>query len=1046
MLTFKKLIEKFESIEQRYLARRFETLARPAVRMNETRAHLYREPASVDTVWTDAQPGQRWGGDGITCWFRCDVEIQPEWQGRPLFVRANTDGETLFFVDGEPNGVFDKYHSVVRLTAGAAAGDNLHLAFEAYSGHYIPGCGPDENEPAPETGCKRYGGVEILSENPDVTRFAINLRVLRQLAVALDEDSLRKGKILKGLERAFVVMDAMPDAPGWRDRMHEANALLEELLALRNGPTAPFFGIIGHSHLDTAWLWTIAETRRKSARTFSSVLNLMEQYPEFVFVQSTPYQAEMVRETYPELFARIRERVAEGRWEPNGAMYVEPDCNIPSGESLVRQLLRGQRATRGMYGYTADTLWLPDVFGYSASLPQLLRKAGVKNFCTTKIAWNDTTRFPYDTFRWQGIDGSEVLSHFHFLECSPDPKTLMDQWHDLQHKDGQDRRLIAIGYGDGGGGPTMEMAEEARRVMDLEGCPRAEYRTVSRFMEELALTHPDLPCWRGELYLELHRGTLTSIAGIKRGNRKAETALRNAEFAATLAMLGGADYPQETLDRVWGSLLVNQFHDILPGSSIAAVNDEALAAFAQMKADAESVQHEALCAIAGNIACTAGTGADTASAGTATVQTGSVLALNSLGWARTRAADLPGVPEGFVPDAGISQWITDLEGNRRLIAAGLDIPALGGRRIPLVLESDAAPTAFRWEGSRLVTPHLTLAFDETGDIVSCVMSGSGREAVREGGRWNAVTIGEDVPGFWDNWDIDYDHRVKQTPVAAPTSREVTAEGPLQLRIRTTRSIGAFSTMVQDTVIHADSAQIDFETRVDWKEKHRLLKAGFDLAVWTDTARFEIQYGHVERNMHENLPQDRAQFETCMHQWLDCSEPDFGVAVLNDCKYGAEAKNGSVRVSLLKAGMRPDPRGDEGMHRFTYSVLPHDGDFSVPGVVRPAHELNVPLAGIACSAASAAESAVLASLVEIDAPNVVVGGVKRAEDSDAVVLRLNEAWKSETMVTMTLSTQFSEVLDANLLEEPTGEPVERLEDGRVRFRMKPFEVKTLLLKP
>lgn len=1038
MLTFKKLIGKLESIGQRYMPLRYDTLATLDAEILQTRERLFHEPTNPDAGWSPAPAGTRWGGDGITAWFRCDLEIAPQWQGRPLFVRANTEGETLFFVDGEPMGVFDKYHSVVRLTAGAAAGTPLHLVFEAYSGHYIPGCGPDENDPAPETDCKRFGGVEILAGNADVTRFVMNLRVLRQLTETLEDDSLRKGKLLKGLEQAFAIVDAMPGEPGWRDRMHEANNVLEALLALKNGPTAPYFGIIGHSHLDTAWLWTIAETKRKAARTFSSVVNLMEQYPEFVFVQSSPYQTETVRDNYPGLFARIREKVAEGRWEPNGAMYIEPDCNIPSGESMARQLLHGQRSTREMFGYTADTLWLPDVFGYSASLPQLLRKAGVVNFCTTKIAWNDTTRFPYDTFRWQGIDGSEVLSHFHFLECAPDPKTLLTQWRDLLHKDGQDRRLIAIGYGDGGGGPTIEMAEEALRVKDLEGCPRAEFTTVSRFMSELAETHPDLPSWRGELYLELHRGTLTSIAGIKRGNRKTEQALRNAEFASVLASLVGAEYPLEALNAVWRELLVNQFHDILPGSSIAAVNDEALEAFDRMRAAAGEIEGAALKRLSGCASGKSGMGGDLDGA--------MLLVLNALGWNRNRTAELPGAPVGLAPVEGISQWIEDLNGAMRLFAAGLDIPALGGRRVALApigeRQAETNSSAFRLDGDMLETPHLVVRFAPNGDIVSCVVKASGREAVRDGGRWNAVTIGEDVPGFWDNWDVDYDHRVKQKPAAEPVSREVACDGPLQLRIRTRRPIGARSEMVQDAVFHADSAQIDFETRVDWKEKHRLLKANFDVAVWTDAARFEIQYGHVERHTHENLPQDRAQFETCMHQWLDCSEPNFGVAVLNDCKYGAEAKNGSIRVSLLKAGMRPDPRGDEGVHRFTYSVLPHDGGFNVPNVVRPAHELNLPLMAVSCGADAPAD---IPPLVELDAPNVVVGAVKRAEDSGAVVLRLYEAWKNDTVVTMRLRDGFREVLDANLLEEPTGEPVERLADGRVRIRMKPFEVKTLLLK-
>ncbi|MEI6219543.1 MAG: alpha-mannosidase, partial [bacterium] len=507
----------------------------------------------------------------------------------------------------------------------------------------------------------------------DVMAFIYDLCVLRQLASQLDENSLRRGRIMRCLEKVFSAVDAMPaetDESSWRPKLDLARNAMRPLLALKNGPTAPWLGIIGHSHIDTAWLWTLAETWRKCARTFSSVLNLMVQYPEFKFLQSQPCQTEVIRREYPGVFKRMKKMVKAGRWEPNGAMWVEPDCNIPSGESFVRQLIVGQTATREMFGYTSDTLWLPDVFGYSAALPQLLQGCGVKYFCTTKIAWNDTTRFPYDTFTWRGIDGTPVLAHFNSIHCTPDPAALFGQWNWVQHKDIQDRRLCAFGYGDGGGGPMAEMCETARRVKDLEGCPRAEYMTVSAFMKSIQRELTELPEWSGELYMEGHRGTLTSIAKIKRGNRKTEFALREAEFLSTLAALQGTKYPATDLLETWKVLLTNQFHDILPGSSIQAVNDEAIGALDACLQKAKGISTAALGHLAGS-----GSGKAT-----------SFMVLNSLSWERRGELILDNVPKGMAPSAPelTAQWFEDILGRDMLAVSGLTVPALGGTMLPMM--------------------------------------------------------------------------------------------------------------------------------------------------------------------------------------------------------------------------------------------------------------------------------------------------------------------------------------------------------------------------
>lgn len=1032
MLVDKKIIAKLESIENRYSKLRFETIAEVPMEFWCTLEHFTKEPTAADgAAWSPAPAGTKWGDNWLTAWFRGEAVLPEACHGKKVFIQAKTNGDSLFIVDGKYKGVFDVNHPVVLMALEGEAGKTYKLALEAYSGHHIPGCGADENDKAPEPGCKTFEGVFIAAEREEVSSFVFDLRVLRQLANVLEENNLRRNKLIKGLEKVYQLVDAIPtEVPdeAFFARLAEARELMKPLLLDRNGSTMPEFGIVGHSHLDTAWLWPIAETWRKSARTFSSVLNLMDQYPELNFIQSTPYYTEVLKERYPEIYQEICERVKEGRWEPNGAMWVEPDCNIPSGEAFVRQLLVGQRATREMFGYTSDTLWLPDVFGYSAALPQILRGSGVKYFCTTKLSWNDTNRFPYDTFVWKGIDGSSVVSHFNTIHCWPDPETMTKQWADVQHKDIQDRRLCAIGYGDGGGGPMAEMVEVSRRVQDLEGSPRAKFTSVSNFMSRVEKELTELPQWCGELYLELHRGTLTSIAGVKRGNRKTEVAYRNAEFLCSIATLNGAVYPKQEMDTMWKRLLTNQFHDILPGSSIARVNDEAIAAFDECMADAARVTKQAVHAIA-----------KTSDEGQ------SLLVANSLSWARTNQFVLDNAEYGFVPDLNHvkAQWIQNIDDQNKLVVSRLALPALGYTGIPMVKSSKSVQSAFSISdnGNTVESPFAVLRFDEIGRISSFVDKASGRELVKDGGALNTFWLGEDVPGYWDNWDIDRDQGLKMEVQKGFLGREVVADGAVQLRLRSSLSIGGGSLIKQDIVLRADSAQVDFETRIDWSEKHRLLKVGFDLDLFADNAKHEIQYGYVERATHENLSQDRARFESCAHKWSDLSEADFGVALLNDCKYGVSTKGSDIRLSLMKSGLRPDPRGDEGVHYVTYSLLPHHCGFSVESVIKPAYELNIPVVSARVEAEIPEFDG--GGLLQIDAPNIIVEAVKWAEDGQGLVVRFYDAAKTGRKVSIRFHIPVEEVLETNLLEEELGRY--ELVDNTITTYVKPFEIKTIVCK-
>lgn len=1025
MLVDKRVKPKLEAALERYHTLVYEAVADVPMQMAETEEHL-RSPqeAQEKLQWREAVPGTQWGRAWSSAWFRGTAVLPDACEGREVFVAAKIGGaERLLFVNGIAAGLLDSYevgdplphHAAKRACASGRAGQELDIVIESYAGH--------PQNPREDDGRHRqtFTRVQLLLRRDDVKDFYLDLRTLLNMMGYLDPNSLRYNRIMVAFEEVYKILPQIPaevTEQQWRPAMNEARKILRPLLEAKNGDTMPFIGLTGHSHLDTAWLWPLDETIRKAARTFSTALSMIEQYPEYRFLQSAPCHADWMRVHYPEIFERIRKAVREGRWEPNGGMWVEPDCNIPSGEAMIRQFLFGQAFTRKYFDYTADVFWQPDVFGYSGAIPQIMRGCGIRFFMTTKLSWNDTNRFPYDTFYWQGIDGTRVIAHFHNIHCWPEPRALQDQWWTVQHKDVQDRRYVPYGYGDGGGGPQEEMVEIARRVVDLEGCPRAQHMSVSRYMNDLERDlAARLPVWTGELYLEKHRGTLTSIHGVKRGNRKAEIALRDAEWALSLARIVGKDYPAEKLEELWKVLLTNQFHDVLPGSSIAPVNDRAIREFGEVRSGAEALRDEAIRSIGEPVS-------------------DKVTLANSLSWTRQGEIVLSDIPGAKVPAAEgvVTQAFEDVEGARKLAVCGLAIPPLGFVSIPLGEEKHAVGSPFAVEGSRVETPFASVHFDDRGRIVSFIDKAVGRELVREGGAFNIFWCGEDIPGDSDNWDIDADYVLKLHDSARLVSREIVADGPLQLRIRGKFEIGDRSTLTQDIVFHSTTPRVDFETQVDWRETHKLLKAGFDTTIFAETARHEIQFGHLQRPTHQNLSTDRARFEVSNHKWTDLSEAHYGIAILNDCKYGISVLGGDMRLTLLKSGTQPDHRGDNGVHRFDYALLPHDGMFSAASVIRPAYEFNIPV--IAVPGCSAAEM----SLASVDAANVLIETVKWSEDGNALVLRLYEAEGALTRCILSFGVKVMRAAAASMLEEEYGELA--IVDNRLELEFRPFEIKTI----
>lgn len=967
-------------------------------------------------------PGYQWGSEWENLWVRGRFTVPASLAGKKLYAVSGCGGvEQLFFINGVPKGLFNtKYRDFIggshasQYIGEFAAGESFALAFECYAGHFCVDTSPYDNYEYPDIPAwdytQTFNGVEICTRNDDVFTLIFDLREILNAAEHIPENNFLSARAKSVLRK---VNDVLPLYP-----KHASAAEFEAGVKAALAITRPFFkggnarifgrvGIIGHSHMDTAWLWPVNETIRKCARTYANAMHLMEQYPEYKFIQSSALHSEWMKDYYPDIFEEMKQRVAEGRYEPNGGVYVECDCNITSGELMVRQFLKGQQFTRENFGYTADSFWLPDTFGYNGNIPQIMQGSKVKYFYTTKIGWNEQNKFPFESFTWRGIDGSEVLTHFNRTHCWPDVADLPEAVSEISLKDTTDLRLVAYGYGDGGGGPTPGMIETGRRAASLEGMPEVENMTISAFMKELEAQQADLPVYSDELYLELHRGTLTQMHNVKRKNRKAELALRDMEYFRVLA----GKKITEAQDQRLKTLLKNQFHDILPGTCITPVYD---------------VYNKEMDALLADYA------ADTAADIAGLVAPGeNYTAFNTLSFDRNDAVVIEGAA-GFAKDLP-SQKYTDVCGRELLAVGNITLPGFGSRVIAMAGAPVEAPSAFCYDGTVLETPYAVITFDENGYIASYVDKASGRELRKTGGApLNVLLFGEDVPLSWDNWDLERDIVYGLKPVSGFRGRTIVTDGAVEIRLRSVFEVGDGTTVTQDMVCYADTPRIDFHTLVDWNSPHRLLKAGFDLDIAAAKARSEIQYGHVQRPTTQNNSLEYAKFEVCNYKWTDVSEPRFGAAVLNDCKYGVTVADCNIRLSLHRGGTHPDYTGDQGKHEMTYSLLVHEGDFSAVNTVYPAYMLNIP-------AVAAKGEAEIEPIVKIGAPNVICEAVKPAEDGNGTVVRLYECEGAKTTATVSLKGASKATL-TNLLEDPLCElPVE---NGEVKLSFRPFEIKTI----
>ena len=987
-------------------------------------------PDYDDGEWEALLPGFLWGGRDTKITLRCRFQVPGQWRGEHAAVRVDlsrglhvSGPDATAYIDGKAVQGVDVNHCEVLLEPEHLTGSHV-LSVQAYSGTR-----PERHE---------FGGVSLVLIDAATRDFYHDARVALEVAKVLDEGSYEKAQIVNALDEAFRLVDFRePLGEEYRRSIGQARQVLRERVYDQQWPgERPKVIGVGHAHIDVAWLWTLLHTRKKTERTFVTVLRLMEQYPDYCFLQSQPQLYAYFREEHPERYEEIKRRIAEGRWEATGAMWVEADINITGGESLVRQILMGKRFFRKELGVDPKLLWLPDVFGYTWSLPQLKARSGLKYYMTTKISWNEFNQFPHDTFRWQGIDGTQIVTHFINTPSQSwfatyngrlTPAEVLGSWRAYKQKRLNSELLLAFGFGDGGGGPSAEMLETARRLRDLPGMPRFEIGSAERFFRDLEPKAPAMPVWNGELYLELHRGTYTSQAQNKRLNRKAEGLYHSAEALASMAHLVGGEYPASQLGQGWKLILLNQFHDILPGSSIREVYEESAEQYAKVLEIGEAAQAAAVRHLCSQI--------DT--------ERDSLVVFNTLGWNRGGLVEIDAREDSLlrlVDEAGravVAQVVGEDGGGRRALVRVEDVPAYGWKTLRVGQgSSQPAGPGLKAEPGLLECPFFRVSFDGAGRITSLLDRRAGREVIASGGLGDEFVLFEDKPIRFDAWDINIFYQEKSWVLGEPASVRVVEEGPLRAGLEFFREFRQ-STLKQKVYVYADLPRIDFETEVDWHEKHLLLKVAFPVAVHCHRATYEIQFGSIERPTHWNTSWDWARFEVPAQRWADLSEGDYGVSLLNDCKYGYDIRDNVMRLTLIKSATSPDPEADQGRHVFCYSLYPHQGDWRY-GTVQQAAELNLPLLGV-LEAGHGGSLPRAWSLVSADSPNIIVDTVKKAEDDGNLIVRAYEAYGQRGRATLSFGRPLRDACECNLLEEE--ESAVSFEGSELAFSYTPYQVRT-----
>lgn len=994
--------------------------------------------------WERFNLNDRWGGKDKYCWFRSEIVIPSEYDGKITALEVTTGREDgwdalnpqfLVYINGEIIQALDVNHREVLLSTKAVAGEKYIIALKAFSGM---------QEGLVDLNCS------LITLDKDIEKLYYDIKVPLEVAELLDKEDKRSIDIFQYLNEAINILDLRkPYSEKFYESVTASDEYLEnEFYSKYCGMEDMVVDAVGHTHIDVAWLWTLAQTREKAARSFSTVLNLMKQYPDYIFMSSQPQLYKFVKEDYPELYEKIKEAVKCGKWEAEGAMWLEADCNLTSGESLIRQILFGTRFFKNEFGVENKILWLPDVFGYSAALPQILKKSGIDYFMTTKISWNEYNKMPYDSFMWKGIDGTEILSHFvstQDYKAVPDNHSTtyngilnasqtMGAWRRYQQKDINREILISYGYGDGGGGTTKEMIENAKRLSKgIPGAPKVKMSTALNFfrnLEKNVLNNNKLPKWVGELYLEYHRGTYTTMAKNKKYNRISEFLYQDVELLSMLDSMYGSQnlYPQSEINSGWEKILLNQFHDIIPGSSIKEVYEDSHQQYEKIISKGEQLAEKAIDGIVAKI----------------DLKTLSAVVFNQLSFVRSDIVELA-LPAGLeniqLYDGNKIIESQRIEQNKILFYAE-NLPPKGYKVFKIKQCSvNSAAEQIKISKEEMENDFLCIKFNKSMNIISIFDKVRKRQVLKDGAEANALLAFEDKPIAFDAWDINLFYQEKCWSVNDIEEVDIVEKGPIRAALRIKRRF-LDSSISQTIYLYKHMDRIDFKNIIDWKEKQILLKAAFPIDINSNKATYDIQYGNVERPTHWNTSWDYARFEVCAHKWADLSEGDYGVSLLNDCKYGYDIKDGVMRLTLLKSAVNPNVDADRYVHEFSYSLYPHASGWREAKTAQKAYCFNNP---VYCKVEQAHDGSLPEefSFLNINKENVMIDVVKKAEDSNNIIIRMYEFENKRAKVKLSFNKPLKEAYECDLMENNLH--AAKADGNYLEFEIKPYEIKTFKVK-
>lgn len=977
--------------------------------------------------------GAIWSGVDSYAVFRVDVVIPEKWEHQPVMLRITTGRESgwealnpqfiVWTEKGLKQGI-DVNHREILLDESAEKGKTYKVLLEGWTGLEAMDC---------------FFKVEANCINREAEALYYDFLAARDAVFLPEQSETERVKMLEVLMPIVnsVYLYQVPSEEFYSSISTAHRRMEEEFFAHFAGNDITVF-CTGHSHIDVAWQWEVRHSRKKAVRSFASAIDHMEQYPDFVFSSSQPQLYSFIKQDYPEFYEKIKQKMAQDRFEAEGAMWLEADCNLISGESFVRQLVHGKQFFKQEFGIDSRVLWLPDVFGYSAVMPQLLKLCGVDYFVTSKISWNEYNRMPHDVFYWVGIDGSRILTYLHTMPDADNtekdsyfatysgqilPHTVRGTWSNFKDKELTKNVLASYGFGDGGGGPTRNDLEYAARLArGLPGVPCVKQSRIRPFFENLEQELSEkakVPMWNGELYLEFHRGTYTSVALIKKYNRLCEIALHDLELTGVMAGLyvGLENYPYEEIGRMWETVLLNQFHDILPGSSIGKVYETSFKEYEEILKTASELKEATLLELCGE------------------EDRESVTAYNMLPFDRDDILIFEEECEALILPSGVKQTVQKTF-DQKYLAWVPDIKSFGHVTLKKSMESsENFESSLGVNGSQMKNKFFTVKFDDSFQLASIYDKLSDREVLTDTG--NVLRVFEDRPRQYDAWEITSYYRDKEQIINQVHSFQILEQGPVRAGVEIVRRF-LDSTITQRIFIYQHLPRIDFETEIEWKEKQLLLKAGFPIAVHSDFATFDIAFGNVRRTTHMNTSWDFAQFEVCAHKWADYSERGYGVALLNNCKYGYRVKDGMLEITLLKSASFPYKNADYGKHSFCYSLFPHSGDFAEGKVEQQAWMLN----SLLYPSRRPVREDLPNSLFTVEDSNLYMDTVKLSYQKDGVIVRLHEFVGRRTASKLSACRSLKAAYLCDLLENE----IEELPflEKEVSLIMSPYEIKTIKL--